>query len=708
MKVLFGNSRSLPAIPAPLRSCPGNGDRTQRASRLWHSCPGGALPWLPTLLLVTLAADAAPRRPAAPENLMPANMQPLQDDKGNQWSVNNYGFLQNTGNSFFNNILMLHIGGQQFYNYQPMMTADGKEFVLPGQQPLMGLQVTRRVRLMEKEGVMRYVDLFHNPGSTPITLAVEYRNNFSNPVKLAITDRGVTNPGALTKNETGILITSKQQGQKAVLFTLCAATSKLKPAFGKRSQYEWNFSYSPTVPPGQTSALCYTVALVPPPPDNDRPALDKLFKAAGASRFLKTVRREDLSLLVNFVQNPSAGPAALLSSGGIETLEVERAKSDVLAMGDKTRLFGSASCGEFAITTAYGAAVIPFERVAALAGGVRGGGGTRIFLRDGQIFSGAVQAADFRYVMSSGARVDLDLATLDRLVRSASPGEGKWETETAALLSTYQGDQIALDANNGAVFQCTTPWGPVRFTLDDILWLGPAEEGPVGHQIEFKDGSRFFGFLSGGEVLLRTRLFGEKSFAPAQIRALVTSRALAKAKDDAADPPPIDQPHVILTGGQRLLGQVEAATLTVLTSTKAIDLPPQSIRTLRNVRDEIEGAETEESAPFQIELWGGSTILGQFQEPVIAIRVRDDVWRVPVDDLIELNSPTPRVSDETRTKIASLLRELGSDDWQKREAAMQALAEYGFMAKSLFEETLKTSADPEVQRRVEKLLEEIE
>ena len=69
-------------------------------------------------------------------------MQPMQDDKGNQWSINNYGFLQNTGNSFFNNILMLHIGGQQFYNYQPLMTPDGKEFVLPGQQPVMGLQVT--------------------------------------------------------------------------------------------------------------------------------------------------------------------------------------------------------------------------------------------------------------------------------------------------------------------------------------------------------------------------------------------------------------------------------------------------------------------------------------------------------------------------------------------------------------------------------------
>ena len=70
--------------------------------------------------------------------------------------------------------------------------------------------------------------------------------------------------------------------------------------------------------------------------------------------------------------------------------------------------------------------------------------------------------------------------------------------------------------------------------------------------------------------------------------------------------------------------------------------------------------------------------------------------------------PTPHVSDETRLKIAGLIRELGSDDWEKREAASEALGEYGFMAKPILEETLRTSPDPEVRRRVEKLLDEAE
>ena len=58
------------------------------------------------------------------------------------------------------------------------------------------------------------------------------------------------------------------------------------------------------------------------------------------------------------------------------------------------------------------------------------------------------------------------------------------------------------------------------------------------------------------------------------------------------------------------------------------------------MREEIDADALEvESPPFQIELWGGGTIFGQLREPVLALRVRDMVWRVPSADLIELHNP---------------------------------------------------------------------
>ncbi len=673
-----------------------------------------------SLFSTALLLEAAPKK-SGPEALVPAQMQPIQDDKGTQWSVNNYGFLQSTGNTFFNNILMLHVAGQQFYNYQPLMTSDGKEYVLPGQQPMVGLQITRRIRLLEKDGIMRYVDLFHNPGSAAVNTQVEYRNNFSNPVKTSMTDRGAANPAVLGRNETSLLIFSKQQGQKSVLFTLCGAQSKLKPAFTRRQQYEVTFSYPLSVPPGQTVALSYAVQQINAPSETDKPALDKLFKTATSTRFLKSLRSEDAQNVANFAQGASSGPSALLAGQGIESLEVERAKSDVLALGEKTRLLGTASCAEFSVTTDYGAATVPFEQVAALAGPPRAGGLARVFLRDGQIFSGTVKAGDFRFAMPSGARVDLELATLDRLVRSATPDDGKWDPQTAAVLYTYRGETLAIASGAPAIFLATTPWGTVKFSLDDLLWFGPSDDSPVGQQIELKDGSRFYGYLSGDPVTLSTRLFGGKTFGPPQIRGLITAAAMARVKEEngragTAKPAPVatvasaepGQPQVVLAGGQRLPGQIDAAMLTVLTGSKTIEIPPQGIRHLRNAADDGDEPDVGENPPFSIELWGGSTIVGQIKDPVIPLRVRDSVWRVPAADLMEWHTPSPRLSDDTRAQIAAHLRELGSDDWQRREAASQALGELSYMARPMLEETLRSTPDPEVKRRVEKLLDDLE
>jgi len=662
-----------------------------------------------TALLALPESPGAPRRSASPESLVPANMQPQTDEKGNQWSLNNYGFLQNTGNSFFNNILMLHVGGQQFYNYQPMMTADGKEFVLPGQQPVMGLQVSRRIRLLEKDGVMRYVDLFQNPGTTPVNTTVEYRNNFSTPLKGTTTDRGTANPTSLTKGETGILVTSKQNGQRACFFILGAPDARLRPTITMRGQYEAHFSFALTVPPGQAVALAYLVGLTTPPPDGDRAALAKVFKILPAARFLKSIRREDLALLANFATTAGGEPNALLTAHGLESLDVERTSSDVLAMGEKTRLTGTANASEFIITTDYGTAPVQFDQVAALAGGAHTAGTTRIFLRDGQILTGQIQARDFEFTMPSGAQVDLDWRTLDRLVRRPITDEGKWPPETYALLVTQHGEHLALNEDTTRL-TVTTPWGSLALGLDQIAWFGPADDTGLGQQIECRDGSRFHGILSGPPVVLTTRLFGPQEFRPTDIRGLVTAAALSASRSPGHTEAAPSQPYLVLAGGQRLVGQIETPTLTVLTGSKAIDVPPTSVRSMRNVADEAGPDEPvePEAPPFQIELWGGGTLLGPLRESVLPVRFRDALWSVPVGDVVELQNPAPRVSDDVRLKMVALIRDLGSEDWQTREQASDALATYGFLARPLLDESLKSSPDPEVRRRVEHLISEME
>lgn len=68
--------------------------------------------------------------------------------------------------------------------------------------------------------------------------------------------------------------------------------------------------------------------------------------------------------------------------------------------------------------------------------------------------------------------------------------------------------------------------------------------------------------------------------------------------------------------------------------------------------------------------------------------------------------PAEPDSSEAAARIARLIRQLGSDDFENREAASKALEKIGVPALKPLEEALQ-STDAEVRRRVEDLLDKI-
>lgn len=664
------------------------------------------------LLIGALCAGAVGQGTA--ERLVPAVYRQMKDDLGNEWSFQQNGVLGKVNNSMMSGGLVLQIGGQQFYNYQPLMTLDGLEYVLDNNQQNIGLVVTRRVRLIKNDGVVRYLESIENPSATPVTTMVELKSNLSGKFSALYSDRGRLNPTALEKRESGVLAVPKTSGQKAWVFTVAAAKSALKPTVTQQNGYQLSFQFAVTVPAGGEVTLMHTVTQVDLPEKLDSKTVSKVFRSATLARAMKSVRDDLRATLENYQAGGAFGNVALLSAMGLDGLGVERARSDVLALGESTRLLGKASCGKLLVRTDYGEAEVPFDRVVALVGGNRGRSKvSRVFLRDGQVFNGEVVAEDLRFVMPNGAKLDLEMANLDRLVKSEEPGEGAWASGVVGLLETYRGDRIALQDGAGIDLTGVTPWGAVRFSMGELLWLSPPDEEPVGHHVELRDGSRFFAFLGGGEVNVKSELFGEQVMESRRVRSVVTAGAVARAKEaeDGSGGAPVDpargQPHLVLSGGQRLIGQIDAAVIGAVTNAELIELPPETVRSMKNLRDEV-GADAGEAAPFRIELWGGSVVRGALREPVLPVRVRSEVWQIPVGDIDEVVTPLPRISDASRVRIGELIRSLGSDDWRKREEASEELEEFGYLAKPLLSEALNVNPDPEVRRRLEKLLEEME
>lgn len=675
-------------------------------------------------MVALLRADAqvpGGRQGGSKERLVTGNFGELTDAQGNRWSVQQSGIINRGSNSLLSSCGQLFINNQQFYSAQnPMMTADRKEYVIEhaNAQQLGGLRVTRRIRVMEKEGCLRFLEVFENPTAGAIMTNVEVRHQLGTKYKEYFTEEGNRDVATFGRDESGIYILpeSSSASYKPVMFTACSPGAKAKPRLMSQNQYTLHFYYQLQIPAGQSVVVMHTMAQPGEVGELTRKSLAGLFKASSFKSVLKSVPLPLRSRITNFSAAGAFGGLATMSGAAVDGLGVDRGRSDVLALGKDSRMLGTASCAELKLATAYGEAPIPFERVAAFVGSNHGRRQmSRIFLRDGQVYTGRSMASDLRFVMSDGTKVKLSVESLDRLVRKEASEDGKWGEDVGAMIETFAGDRIAISNGAEVMLDAVTPWGPVRFCLDDLLWLSPPDDGAVGHHIVFRDGSRFFAYLAAGALQIDSGLFGRIELESGRVRAIVTAAALAKAKEQEVpvgfpsggyDGESLQVPHVLLSGGQRIIGGVAATTIGVVTNAELIEIPPENIRLMHSMRDEYEGAPGE-VAPFLVELWGGSVITGQIKEAVIPMTVREQRWSIPVGDIVDLVSPTPRISDENRQRIGELIRELGNEEWERRESATDQLAEFGQLAKALLLEALKVTPDAEVRRRIDHLLNEM-
>jgi len=498
------------------------------------------------------------------------------------------------------------------------------------------------------------------------------------------------------------------------LLTACSPGAGFRPKV-LSNQHSIYFNYQITVPPGMTTVLMHSMSQCPQQGTITAAGIKNLLKDSTLQNLYKSVPRSLRGRIANYSNSGDFGNLSMLSSTTVEGLGIIRAKNDVVAYGESSRVYGAASCGELKLATGYGEALIPFEKVAALVGennGLRSE--SRVFLRDGQVYTGKATAADMRIVIAVGSKMTLQVETLDRLVRSETAGEGKWGEGVTAVLETYAGDRIAISDGADLMLDAVTPWGPINFSLDDVLWISPPEDEGVGHRIEFKDGSRFFAYLNRTQLKVKSELFGDLELDSGQLRSVVTGGMMAKIREREkagqfafGGREVLLQPHINLAGGQRIIGRIAAPTISAVANANVIEILPQNIRRMQSMRGEV-GSNPSQSAPFRIDIWGGSLIVGQLKERILPVMVRDQTWKIPLGDILEVVSPVPRISDETRQQITTLIRDLGHEEWEMRESATDALREFGYLAKALLQENLRLTPDPESRRRSEELLNEIQ
>lgn len=638
------------------------------------------------------------------QSLVPANFSQKTDSQGYRWDINGHGRISSGTNSCFSNALTLNVNGNSFSSPQSsMMTADGSEYILTRQ--VSNFQVTRRIKVDPTACAARYVEMIHNPGPAPLTATVALSTQLARgPCQALVTDTGAPAGTTLGEKDTGLIVFGQpSSGQLSILFHLAGARSKIKPTIKNNSNYQFTMTYSVSVGPGQTVSILHGIAqrrLAAIPTGKAAAELFKPFNQR-ARDWTRDLAREVRRSIVNLGGLSFGGWGGSQALVSLESLGVDPQAADVLAVGQQTRLHGTATCKAFEMQTHYGTLKVSWEKIAAVAGERFTGGKPRVFLRDGQVLNGEITIEDLQFTMNTGLKLDVASENLDRVVLRANTEDGKPAAEVAAMLETTDGDCLALVGAGDQRVAATTPWGDRVIALEEIQWMF-ATEDRVGHRLVLRDGSRLFAFLDASALSLSTLLFDVQQFRPVQVRRMSAVRLKSPEESAAAE---IAVPHVLLAGENVLVGQVDLPAVHFVTLGQKVPVPPNQIRLLRNVTGEVEMA----GGPmFEAELWDGGTITGELTELVLPVRAADRVAKVPVHDVLEVRVPTPSVPDTMQSKIAQLIRDLGHPEYATRKAAKEALAEMGHLPKMQLNETLKTTSDPEVRRSVEELLEELE
>jgi hypothetical protein len=573
----------------------------------------------------------------APEQLIPARFQQLNDALGFRWDFAPNGAINDGTNDCFDGGAILRINQSQLGFGRPMMTADGSEYVLSTKTPQ--LVVTRRIRLDRTAGFARYLEIVSNSGKEQQTVQITIHSDLGGNSAQVITDAEKPFAGQLEKGE-GALVAMQSDSRAGVVFFVADPKGKQKPTVRVESGRSFDFTYEFKLKPGESAAVVHYIAQRNAASVADARALQKILYKRGRLSDA-TIPKDLTASLVNFsTTKPAAaeeeaesGPTLVELQTLLEAAEITRGATDVVMIDPSAKLTGTVTGGEFQVTTAFGKTEVPFADVAAITGGAGVQRPVRIFLRTGEIFTGTVEGAPLSMTTETGLKLPVDLAQIHLVAFRTSPADGAPPPDSAAFLNTQRGDRLAITAGATAPLQAATPWGMLEVQISELEALIYVRDPFPAHRLLLTDQSQLLVMLRGTEWRLPTARFGEVKLVPQSIRELHRAGSKVRLSADE-EAPQITGPSCDLLGNSRIAGVVDLPRLHLNTGAGSTPFDPAKMAELLR-EPGADGAE----ATITVKLAEGHELTGRLAETVLPVRSGARIWRVPVAHLVSIKVP---------------------------------------------------------------------
>jgi hypothetical protein len=599
----------------------------------------------------------------------------MKDGGGYLWDLQYYGNVYRGTPYAYSGGMYCHINGSnvQAANRSGWRNKAGDEIEI-GPYNRNGLKVYRRVKVYKDRPLARWLDIFENPGSSPITVNIQMYTNTNYSIRQTTTSSGQATFGS--KDFAFRTVTSSSNGVPT-LHVVTSKGAKLRPTVQVQSNTIYVRYNKLTVPAGKTVILCHFESQ-----NRDASVHSKLMAKFPMYQVMKDLPASVRTRILNMKIGSTFG--------GIDLERLESA--DNVLLKDDDPIVGEIRNESFKLSTIIGELDLKPDNLVGMAVGPKSN--LRFAFIDGQVVSGTAQGAKLEVALGDNGLLRIPLGKIRQWSYRISANRPEEPKPLGPSLTLVTGDHLAMDIAGGYP-KLTFRWacGTMDLNCKALLEVVSASPGSGKFNAILLNGTHISGELipSTPEGLeFNTKLGGTINVKSEQVASL---RLTADGSPDGT------LTHVVLNGGDELFGELTDEAFSLTTPYGKIDINSSQIKSIK-----FKSGNPDQTT---VQMWNGSVNKGKLNVDEIGFAVtRGDRWALSVSKIKTITCPQAIPPQAMRVKIEKLIAQLGAENYKDRQAATTALVSMGKGIIPLIKPQLNND-DPEIRQRIEDVLEQL-
>jgi hypothetical protein len=531
---------------------------------------------------------------------------PFADEGGNIWQINSNGWLQEQGRSpVISQGSLLYVNGNTSNQANNQARLDPKtgELVIDNLE-INGVTITRRLLFRKRDGVLRYVDIFHNTQNQQQTITASITTNLNFNVANA---QFIADPKIKDRN---LAWAAQTAGGRTLVQIYGGPGAHVAPKLDwQEGSNSITATYVMNLPPQREQAIVHLHTIVPTVADGTR-FINSLKQSAVMHGIPSSLRR----IIVNYPQTQE----------WINDVELLRGDTDdIVELHNGDRLRGTLEESTFALKTFYGPIALPAGNVAGIVNIGQLHTRQLFVTTDGEIFGGRLDKPTLALQFVGGQTTQIPLAQISRVGFRKRPGEPAEWTFDKPLLLLRSGERLMIKPMTENL-QIASRYGTLSLKPESIAAISFQNDDNDAHEITLTDGSRFTGLATADHFDVELATSGQ--------HIKVSSGSLLRFQF-AAKMPEVDDhsPTIHLQNDDLFVGEL-SGKLNIETAFDTLPVNTADIRLLK--RGKAGGDDV------QVLLWDGSLLSGRLLERELNCQLKSGMtMKLPSILLVEYSQP---------------------------------------------------------------------